>query len=426
MLRSLMLLLTLLPSLTLALSFGDVKITSHLGEPLDAEIKIFDAERYRPEQIKVSLASEQAFKRVGLLRSPELSQLEFLVSRKLAQTVLSITSQEDIQQPSLEFLVEISSPDGKVERGYTLLLDPPEMPSSLMQSSNSGQGQQDPGREQQEKLALAQEQGQKQGLQHEKQKLEYQIKNEPLNLSNKPFMIGFALCVVLSAVVISSRIFIRRRKKIQRDIAINESSSEIFSETFSETLADSDLASKALVDAKLTSKALVDSESASKGLVSEVLTENLSEDLSGNFPEAFSGSSPAIFSKNDPKMVSNVSNASNVSSVPNVSNFLSNSSVSSDPSIPSVQTDSNIPSLSSDSHSFSNAIFSPEELQLSNLIHSEITMKLDLARNYFEIEDNQSAINLLKDVMTRGNEGQKQTAERLLTEIQAATQTTPA
>lgn len=117
------LLLIILPTVVLALEFGEVKLYSYLGEPLDAEVELLGAENYDPERIIVSLASEQEFKRVALDRPLLLSQLQFQVLRTAANPVIRMTSSEPLSQPSLEFLINLSWPEGKEVRGYTVLLN---------------------------------------------------------------------------------------------------------------------------------------------------------------------------------------------------------------------------------------------------------------------------------------------------------------
>lgn len=114
-----------IPNFAFALGFGEVKLYSFIDEPLDAEIELLGAESFEPERILVSLASSQEFKRAALARPFLLSQLRFQVLRATNNaTVLRVTTHENIRQPYLEFLIDLSWPGGRLVRGYTLLLDP--------------------------------------------------------------------------------------------------------------------------------------------------------------------------------------------------------------------------------------------------------------------------------------------------------------
>lgn len=122
----------LIPTAGYTLGFGEVRLYSHLDEPLEAEIELLGAEHYAPEHIIVALASEHEFKRAGLIRSPDLSQMKFQIIRNNALlnrigrgigTVIRVTSTEPIKQPYLEFLMDLSWPQGRLVRGYTLELD---------------------------------------------------------------------------------------------------------------------------------------------------------------------------------------------------------------------------------------------------------------------------------------------------------------
>lgn len=120
----LFLIFSLLPTITMALGFGEVKLYSYLNEPLDAEIELLGAENFDPNRILVTLASAQEFKRAGLDRPFLLSNMQFQVERRNDHTFIKIISTDAIHQPYLEYLLDLSWPGGRLVRGYTLLLDP--------------------------------------------------------------------------------------------------------------------------------------------------------------------------------------------------------------------------------------------------------------------------------------------------------------
>ncbi|MFP6815341.1 MAG: FimV/HubP family polar landmark protein, partial [Pseudomonadales bacterium] len=113
-------------SQTWGLGLGEIEVDSALNEKLNAEIELIDASGLQPAEILVSLASNEDFKRVGVERLFQLTDLSFEVtygSRGIA--TIAVTSSRPITEPYLNFLVEVLWPSGRLLKEYTLLLDPP-------------------------------------------------------------------------------------------------------------------------------------------------------------------------------------------------------------------------------------------------------------------------------------------------------------
>ena len=64
-----------------ALGLGEIDLNSALNERLRAEILLVDVGDLQPDEIKVSLASAEDFKRVGVERFFYLSDLQFQIGR---------------------------------------------------------------------------------------------------------------------------------------------------------------------------------------------------------------------------------------------------------------------------------------------------------------------------------------------------------
>ena len=68
----------------------------------------------------------QAFENAGLERPLFLTKLRFDVKTKAdGKPVVRITSRDAVQEPFLDFLLEISWSKGRLLREYTVLVDPP-------------------------------------------------------------------------------------------------------------------------------------------------------------------------------------------------------------------------------------------------------------------------------------------------------------
>lgn len=128
MIKKLILLLILLvfSSVVCALGLGGIAVKSALNEPLDARIALISASSAEIEDIRVKLADAAVFRRAGVERSFLLSKLRFkAVAPEQGKPYIQVTTRESIREPFLDFLIEISWPNGSLVREFTVLLDPP-------------------------------------------------------------------------------------------------------------------------------------------------------------------------------------------------------------------------------------------------------------------------------------------------------------
>jgi pilus assembly protein FimV len=113
-----------------ATGFGRITIQSALGQPLRAEIELTAPTKEEMASLQPKLASMEAFKKAGIEFHPALLSLRFVVEPKGSGYVIRVTSSQAINEPFLEFLVEMTSGNGRVMREYTFLLDPAELSTS--------------------------------------------------------------------------------------------------------------------------------------------------------------------------------------------------------------------------------------------------------------------------------------------------------
>lgn len=118
--------LSFFPNFGFALGFGNIQLFSYLNEPLDAEIELLGAEDTDPSQWIASLGSAEDFKKAQLSRPYFLNKLRFTVIQQSQPKcmLIRVSSLEAVKQPFLEFLVVLTSSDGRLIRDYTVLLDP--------------------------------------------------------------------------------------------------------------------------------------------------------------------------------------------------------------------------------------------------------------------------------------------------------------
>ncbi|WP_152224663.1 FimV family protein [Pseudomonas sp. SCB32] len=115
-----------LPGAANALELGEISSRAALGQTLSANIDLRGVGDLNAEEVVVSLASQQDFDRLGVDRSQLVTGLRFSSDiGKNGRGVIHVTSQRPIQEPYVNFVLQVVWPQGRVVREFTLLLDPP-------------------------------------------------------------------------------------------------------------------------------------------------------------------------------------------------------------------------------------------------------------------------------------------------------------
>lgn len=110
-----------------ALGLGEIQVNSALNEPLDAEIKLTQVRDLSPLQIQPRMAAVDQYSLAGgVSQTRYLRDIQFQVLLTPdGSGSIRLRSSEPIQEPFLNFMVEVNWPSGRLVREYTLLLDPP-------------------------------------------------------------------------------------------------------------------------------------------------------------------------------------------------------------------------------------------------------------------------------------------------------------
>jgi pilus assembly protein FimV len=124
------------PAASSALSLGDIESNSNLNQPLRAKIELLAAGAQDAKQLQVRLAPASVFNRVGIDRPAFLDSLRFSTSVQNGKPVILVSSDKPITEPFVNFLLEVSWPQGQLLKEYTVMLDPPV----LMQPGNTVAG----------------------------------------------------------------------------------------------------------------------------------------------------------------------------------------------------------------------------------------------------------------------------------------------
>ncbi|WP_427310435.1 FimV/HubP family polar landmark protein [Cupriavidus sp. H39] len=108
-----------------AAGFGQLRVQSNLGQPLQAEIDISGVTAEEAAGLSVKLAPPAAYAAAGLTYLPAVGSLRLEVERRAnGSYVARVRSSQPISEPFVDILVDMSWASGKVSRAYTFLLDP--------------------------------------------------------------------------------------------------------------------------------------------------------------------------------------------------------------------------------------------------------------------------------------------------------------
>jgi len=119
-------LLVIVPLSANALGFGNITQHSSLNEPLDADIELLSATEDDVANLKVQLASSDAFLRAGIDRHVLLNELKFSIKESDGSGyIIHLSTRRPVREPFLNFLLEMDWQNGRMLREYTMLLDPP-------------------------------------------------------------------------------------------------------------------------------------------------------------------------------------------------------------------------------------------------------------------------------------------------------------
>ncbi|WP_443735581.1 type IV pilus assembly protein FimV [Xanthomonas nasturtii] len=117
----------------MALGLGDIRVLSKPGQPLVAEIPVISNEPGELDKARVALASATTFARVGLERPRGLvSNLQFQFAQDArGRAVIRVTSSQVVDQPAINFLIEVEWGQGRLVREYSALVDTPNTAAAI-------------------------------------------------------------------------------------------------------------------------------------------------------------------------------------------------------------------------------------------------------------------------------------------------------
>lgn len=113
-------------ALSHAAGLGKLTVVSTLGQPFRAEIDLVSVKKEELSSLAAKLASPDAFKQADLPYTSYVSNMKLaLEKRPNGDPYIRVTSFQPLNEPFVDFLVELSWQSGRLVRAYTALVDPP-------------------------------------------------------------------------------------------------------------------------------------------------------------------------------------------------------------------------------------------------------------------------------------------------------------
>ena len=115
----------------MAIGLGNAVLHSALNQPMNATIELKHISHVQANLIKASLGSAKDFQRLNIQRPNYLNDLKFKTIKQGNTIKIQIVSSKPMNEPYLDFLVQVRWPKGRLLREYVFLLDPPAVVDRL-------------------------------------------------------------------------------------------------------------------------------------------------------------------------------------------------------------------------------------------------------------------------------------------------------
>jgi pilus assembly protein FimV len=133
--------LLLLPMLWLAalpawaVSLGQIQLQSGLGQPLSAQIPIYDADPAEINSLYVGLASEESFKRLGIDRNLYRDVQIRILNDEAGRPYVQLSTEKPFNEPVFNVLLAANWRNGgRLVKELTALVDPPFIANAAVQT----------------------------------------------------------------------------------------------------------------------------------------------------------------------------------------------------------------------------------------------------------------------------------------------------
>jgi len=117
-------LLLLSPVLVHAAGLGKLSVLSSLGQPLKVEIDVVALQKGELASLNARVAAPEVFRRAGVEYGSVIPHLRAAIEPRNGGAVITLRSEQPVDEPFVDVLVELDSASGNLVRQYTFLLDP--------------------------------------------------------------------------------------------------------------------------------------------------------------------------------------------------------------------------------------------------------------------------------------------------------------
>lgn len=113
------------PSLSSALSLGEIEFNSRVNQPFKARIELLQATEQELAKLQAHLAPPSLFAQAQLARPPFMDSFSFARSIKNGKNYLLISSSQVVTESEFNLLLELTSPKGNLLKRYAVTLAEP-------------------------------------------------------------------------------------------------------------------------------------------------------------------------------------------------------------------------------------------------------------------------------------------------------------
>jgi pilus assembly protein FimV len=114
-----------------AFSLGRLTVQSYLGDPLRAEVEVVGLTPEEATTLRTGLASSEAFRAAGVDLNGSLAGLQASLQRRSdGRPVIRLVGERSVSEPFVDVILDFSWSTGRLQRAYTLLIDPPPVRAS--------------------------------------------------------------------------------------------------------------------------------------------------------------------------------------------------------------------------------------------------------------------------------------------------------
>ncbi|MEH6557278.1 MAG: hypothetical protein V7459_12980 [Oceanicoccus sp.] len=104
-----------------ALEVSELRLHSHLGEPLLAELQLSSHDSFDPQNLMIKLAPAEIYQKMDVDVPSLYLDIKFEMD---ANGLVKITTRDPVKEPYLNFILQFRWPAGELYKEFSVLLDP--------------------------------------------------------------------------------------------------------------------------------------------------------------------------------------------------------------------------------------------------------------------------------------------------------------